>query len=77
MQKMHITAMGKPLGRPPKVSETNSIGAEDERNEIESTFGIVRRIYRATISEPNYLIPLIAGLALCYFVKNVFEILIS
>lgn len=80
LKKYHIEAAGKPLGRPTKEMQTDAYkvqAAKDigERNEIESTFGTGKRIYRADNVRAKLPDTADAWTALCFFVKNVMKFL--
>lgn len=80
LKKYHIQAAGKPLGRPSKEMQTEeykqqSIKDMGQRNEVESTFGTAKRVYRA--NDIRAKLPNTASVwtALCYLAKNVMKFL--
>lgn len=80
MKELEIKAMGKPLGRPPKIAATPQSKAQTaksvgERNEIEATFGTAKRVYRANNIRAKLPQTAACWTALCYFVKNVMRFL--
>lgn len=80
LKRYHIRAAGKPPGRPSKEMQTEACrreAAKDEgkRNEVESTFGTDKRVYR--VNNVRAKLPDTADVwtAACFFVKNVMKFL--
>lgn len=75
----HVNCYNRPLGRPPK--EENDSHAEDkkraigERNEIESTFGTSKRVYRANDIRAKLDDTADTWIGACFFAKNVMKFL--
>ena len=75
----HVNCYNRPLGRPPK--EGNDSHADDkkraigERNEIESTFGTSKRIYRANDIRAKLDDTADTWIGACFFAKNVMKFL--
>lgn len=75
----HIDCYNHPLGRPPK--EENDGHVEDkkraigERNEIESTFGTAKRVYRANDIRAKLDETADTWIGACFFAKNVMKFL--
>lgn len=75
-----IQSYCKPLGRPPKdppsaKMKSKMVKATGERNEIESTFGTGKRIYRANNIRAKRPDTARCWTGMCYFVKNVMKFL--
>lgn len=80
LKKHHIQAAGKPLGRPSKEMQTEeykqqSIKDMGQRNEVESTFGTAKRVYRANDIRAKLSNTATVWTALCYLAKNVMKFL--
>ncbi|WP_255490636.1 IS5 family transposase [Dysgonomonas sp. 511] len=80
MKELGIQMMGKPLGRPPKISQSKEAKEESaktvgQRNEIEATFGTGKRIYRANNIRAKLPQTAECWTAMCFFVKNVMKFL--
>lgn len=80
LKKYHIQAAGKPLGRPSKEMQTEeykqqSVKDMGQRNEVESTFGTAKRVYRANDIRAKLPDTADAWTALCFLVKNVMKFL--
>lgn len=80
MKDLGIQMMGKPLGRPPKISQSKEAKEESaktvgQRNEIEATFGTGKRIYRANNIRAKLPQTAECWTAMCFFVKNVMKFL--
>jgi hypothetical protein len=75
-----IKSYCKPLGRPPKEGQSednirNMAKASGDRNEIESTFGVGKRIYRANNIRAKLPDTARCWTGMCYFIKNLMKFL--
>ena len=80
LEDFEIHSYCKPLGRPPKDSPSDEmksrmVKAIGERNEIESSFGTGKRIYRANNIRAKLPDTARCWTGMCYFVKNVMKFL--
>ena len=75
----HVNCYNRPLGRPPKEgNDSHADGkkrAIGERNEIESTFGTSKRIYRANDIRAKLDDTADTWIGACFFAKNVMKFL--
>jgi len=80
LEDLEIQSYCKPLGRPPKTPPSEEMKlrmakAVGERNEIECSFGIGKRIYRANDIRAKLPNTARCWTGMCYFVKNVMKFL--
>ena len=80
LKELEIQSYCKPLGRPPKAppsdeEKARTARAVGDRNEIESTFGTGKRIYRANNIRAKLPDTARCWTGMCYFVKNVMKFL--
>mgnify|MGYP004442697101 FL=1 len=80
LEELGIRTYCKPLGRPPKEEKSPEEKAKmakavGDRNEVESSFGTAKRVYRANNIRAKLPDTADCWTGMCYFVKNVMKFL--